>query len=467
MKTNNRKNDKDMATLDQIFGNTKLTENGDIAYSSTSNALLDVLFMTEYYQKHLEEVPSIGTDEKARLFAMFIRDPRFGLGRRDLGRTLMKNAGNTFAEIIMAGRYDDIWTMFRQDREMFHQALDFLFAEIQKGNELAKKWMPRYSSKNLMVAREIANYWGMNKQQYGHFIKADTTVEQKLSRHNDDEINFEHVPSLASIKYAHAFSTKETLKERYAQYMEAVKAGEKKLNVTTTTPYDLYKAADTLQANADIFFDKLEKISGSWIPVVDTSGSMQDGNDSFGKALSIGHYLAKCSTYAPNKVISFSSRPQLIELGVDKPETSYWGYSRSIRRGYSQYAKEINSMYTGDCSNTDFGAVMRMLQQLDRQNAPEYIVVLSDMEFDYGSNMSKDATMALFRKNNFPTKIVWWNFNSRNTTVPTKDSYGNVFISGYNPMLLKFLQASFDGASFLDILLDEYQKYLEKQVAVA
>lgn len=464
MKTNNRKNDKDMATLDQIFGNTKLTENGDIAYSSTSNALLDVLFMTEYYQKHLEEVPSIGTDEKARLFAMFIRDPRFGLGRRDLGRTLMKNAGNTFAEIIMAGRYDDIWTMFRQDREMFHQALDFLFAEIQKGNELAKKWMPRYSSKNLMVAREIANYWGMNKQQYGHFIKADTTVEQKLSRHNDDEINFEHVPSLASIKYAHAFSTKETLKERYAQYMEAVKAGEKKLNVTTTTPYDLYKAADTLLANADIFFDKLEKISGSWIPVVDTSGSMQDGNDSFGKALSIGHYLAKCSTYAPNKVISFSSRPQLIELGVDKPNTSYWGYSRSIRQGYSQYAKEINSMYTGDCSNTDFGAVMRMLQQLDRQNAPEYIVVLSDMEFDYGSSMSKDATMALFRRNNFPTKIVWWNFNSRNTTVPTKDSYGNVFISGYNPMLLKFLQASFDGASFLDILLEEYRKYLEKNI---
>ena len=467
MKTNNRKNDKDMATLDQIFGNTKLTENGDIAYSSTSNALLDVLFMTEYYQKHLEEVPSIGTDEKARLFAMFIRDPRFGLGRRDLGRALMKNAGNTFAEIIMAGRYDDIWTMFRQDREMFHQALDFLFAEIQKGNELAKKWMPRYSSKNLMVAREIANYWGMNKQQYGHFIKADTTVEQKLSRHNDDEINFEHVPSLASIKYAHAFSTKETLKERYAQYMEAVKAGEKKLNVTTTTPYDLYKAADTLLGNADIFFDKLEKISGSWIPVVDTSGSMQDGNDSFGKALSIGHYLAKCSTYAPNKVISFSSRPQLIELGVDKPNTSYWGYSRSIRQGYSQYAKEINSMYTGDCSNTDFGAVMRMLQQLDRQNAPEYIVVLSDMEFDYGSSMSKDATMALFRKNNFPTKIVWWNFNSRNTTAPETDSYGNIFISGYNPMLLKFLEAGFNANTFLDKLLDEYQKYLEKQVAVA
>ena len=126
--------------------------------------------------------------------------------------------------------------------------------------------------------------------------------------------------------------------------------------------------------------------------------------------------------------------------------------------------EKYESMYTGDCSNTDFGAVMRMLQQLDRENAPEYIVVLSDMEFDYGSSMSKDATMALFRQNNFPTKIVWWNFNSRNTTVPTKDSYGNVFISGYNPMLLKFVEASFDGASFLDILLEEYQKYLEKNI---
>lgn len=444
-------------TLEQVF-NKKLTENGDISYSSTSNTLLDVLFMTEYYQKHLDQVPNIGSDEKARLFAMFIRDPRFGLGRRDLGRTLMKNAGNTFSEIIVAGRYDDIWAMFHQDHEMFHKALDFLFAEIQKGNELAKKWMPRYSSKNLLVARKIANYWGMNKQQYGHFIKADTTVEQKLSRHNDDEINFEHVPSLASIKYAHAFSTKETLKERYAKYIEDVKAGKKKLNVTTTTPYDLYKAADTLQANADIFFDKLEKISGSWIPVVDTSGSMEDSNDSFGKALSIGHYLAKCSIYAPNKVISFSSRPQLIELGVDKPK-SYCGCP--INYEHSQYAKEINSMYTGDCSNTDFGAVMRMLQQLDRKNAPEYIVVLSDMEFDDGSSMSKDTTMALFHQNNFPTKIVWWNFNSRNITCPETDDYGNIFISGYNPMLLKFLKVGFDGKAFLEELLNEYQKYLD------
>lgn len=453
-----------MATLDQIFSDTKLTENGDLAYSSTGNVLLDVLFMTEFYQKHLNEVPNIGDDEKARLFAMFIRDPRFGLGRRDLGRELMKTAGNTFTEIITAGRYDDIWAMFRNDPEMFHAALDFLKAEIESGNELAKKWMPRYSSKNLLVAREIARYWGMNKQQYGHFIKADSTVEQKLSRHNDDDINFEHVPSLAALKYAKAFSTKETLKYRYAEYMEAVKSGEKKLNVTTTTPYDIFKNAGALQDNVDIFFDKLEKISGSWIPIVDTSGSMQDSNDSFGKALALGHYLAKCSTYAPNKVVSFSSRPQLIELGVTQPKSDYY-FSRGIIRGNSQYAKEINSMYTGDCSNTDFGAVMQLLQKLDKANAPEYLVVLSDMEFDAGSRHSKEETMRLFRQRGFNTKIIWWNLNSRHNLAPDRDSDGNIFISGYNPLLLKFLEAGFDGMKFLNKLLAEYKEFLKKNAA--
>jgi hypothetical protein len=53
---------------------------------------------------------------------------------------------------------------------------------------------------------------------------------------------------------------------------------------------------------------------------------------------------------------------------------------------------------------------------------------------------------------------VWWNFNTRATTTPETDDYGNIFFSGYNPMLLKFLKVEFDGTKFLDTLLDEYAK---------
>jgi hypothetical protein len=161
----------------------------------------------------------------------------------------------------------------------------------------------------------------------------------------------------------------------------------------------------------------------------------------------------------PNHVVSFSSRPQLIELGVTKPNKSHYCYNPfSCEDTESQYIREIASMYTGDCSNTDFGAVMKLLQGLDKENVPEYLVVLSDMEFDCGSSMSTLETMQYFKKLGVNTKIIWWNFNSRNTTCPETDKYGNIFLSGYNPMLLKFLENGFNAEAFLDKLLQEYKK---------
>ena len=443
--------------LDEVF-NMKLTENGDLAFSRVSyDSLLNILFLTEYYQKHLNEVPQLGSGELEQLFAMFIRDPRYGLGRRDLGRRLMSMTCVPVGDIIKAGRVDDLFAIEYNHETFFHNVLDYLKSEIEKGNELVKKWMPRYSSKYLLLARYIAKYWGMNKQQYGHFIKCNTT-ENKMSRHNYDELQFEHIPSLAMIKYAHAFATKAETKERYAQYLADVKAGKKDLKVSTTTVYDIYKNRDKI--DADLFFSKIEKISGSWIPIVDTSGSMCNSNDSIGKAYAIGHYLAKCSSYCPNKVVSFSSRPQLITLGQPVKVERYYWRQEGVDPSRSQYEKEIDSMYTGDCSNTDFGAVMRLLSQLDGE-MPEYLVVLSDMEFDMGSRSSKQETMRLFKEKGYKTRIVWWNLNSRNITCPEMDSDGNIFISGYNPMLLKFLGAGFDAKKFLGVLLREYAKAIQ------
>ena len=444
-----------MATLDELFS-TKLTENGDVAFNKVSftNPLLNILFGTEYYQNHLDAV-TIGSSELDQLFAMFIRDPHFGLGRRDLGRVLMKLSKVSLDNVIKAGRFDDVFAVFGITPE----ALDYAKKEIEAGNELVKKWMPRYSSKNLMLARAIAKYWGMNKQQYGHFVKCNTT-ENKLSRKNTDEIAFEHVPSLAMLKYYSRFSNGQDTKERFANYLADVKSGKKDLKISTATVYDIYK--NRAKIDADLFFDKLEKISGCWIPIVDTSGSMQDQNDSMGKALAIGHYLAKCSTYAKDKVISFSSYPQLLQLGVANEVSNHWfrhtSYTTQRLTGESQYEREIQSMFTGDCSNTDFGAVMELLKGLT--DMPEYLVVLSDMEFDCGSRQSKEELQQLWKENGYTTKIVWWNLNSRSFTAPEMDNSGNIFLSGYNPMLLKFLEAGFDGEKFLNKLLEEYKKQI-------
>ena len=98
--------------INEVF-NAKLTENGDIAFKKVSDDnLLNILFLTEYYQHHRDEIPYIGTSDKAKIFARFIRDPRFGMGRKDLGRTLMNMTECSFEEILKSGRADDLLSNF-------------------------------------------------------------------------------------------------------------------------------------------------------------------------------------------------------------------------------------------------------------------------------------------------------------------------------------------------------------------
>lgn len=419
-----------MTELEKIFA-VKTTENGDASFNTTGNHLLDLLFMSSYYEKHLDEV-HISNSDKEKLFSMFMRDARYGLGRRDLGRKLMYLSDVDAKNVVEAGRFDDL--LFDGRKEY----TDFIMNRAFIGDQLAKKWLPRLNSKNRNIALALCKEYKLTEKQYRRLIKCDTT-ENKLSRHRTNEIEFEKVPSLAMIKYYNRFLNGEDTCKRFNEYLENVKNGEKKLNVSTTNVYDIYRNANKI--DADLFFDKLEKIKISCVPILDTSGSMDDSNDSIGKAMSIAHYLAKSSTYANNQVISFSSRPRLMTIMGEN------------------YIEEIKSMYTGDCSNTDFGAVMNILKEL--KEFPDYLVVLSDMEFDYGSRQSKNELKQIWKENNCNTKIVWWNFNTRNTTSPEIDEEGNIYISGYSPMLLKYLETGFNGEEFLDKLLREYHNHIQ------
>ncbi len=447
----------------------KRTENGDKAYKTTGNNLTDLFFMTPYFEKHLDEV-TIGNSEKEKVFSMFIRDGRYGLGRRDLGRKLMALSKVDSLNIVKAGRYDDLWHIPTQEN------IDFLYDEVKSGNELAKKWLPRLTGKDRKYAKALCKMWNMTQQEYRAFIKCDSTTEYKLSyaeKDNEtplnelfnkgnykhplvDEIDFEKVPSLAMTKYLHAFSTREDTKDRFAKYIQDVKEEKAKVNVNTTNVYDSYKVAvggfvpmsieeDARELVANKIVDKaMLDVELDAITILDTSGSMEYGG-LIDKAYAIAYAIASKSTYAKDQVISFSSRPRLMQISGNTLKEKY------------------NSMYTGDCSNTDFGAVMKLLQKLNK--FPEYLVVISDMEFDYGSQQSKKETMKLFKQYEANTKIIWWNLNDRNKTVPEFDEYGNIYLSGYNMQILKLLENKFDMTTYIDKILEKYKKdidYIEK-----
>lgn len=442
--------------------NEKKTENGDVSYKSTGDNLTDLFFMTPYFEKHLDEV-NIGNTEKEKLFSMFIRDPRFGLGRRDLGRKLMELSGVDTYNITKAGRMDDLWHIPTDEN------IQYLRENISNG--LVKKWLPRLTGKDKRIAKALCKMWGMTEKEYRQLIKTDATVEYKLSYAvkengtplNDlfkegnyehplvETINFEEVPSLAMNKYLHAFSTRKDIKDRFGKYIADVKENKSKVNVSTSNVMDAYKNVKNVNNEAsEIISNKIidnETIGVELdaITILDTSGSMAWGSDCdykpIDKANALALAISSKSTYAPNQVISFSSRPKLMQIKGDT------------------LAEKYRSMYTGDCSNTDFGAVMKLLQGLNKY--PEYIIVLSDMEFDHGSHQSKKETMELFKKYEAPTKLIWWNLNERNKTVPEFDEYGNIYLSGYNLQILRLLENNFDMTTYIDKVLEKYKKDID------
>lgn len=437
---------KEIKGLFESLKNEKLTENGDKAFISTNNKMLDVFFGAPYLERNLSEV-KVGDTDIEKLFSMFMRDPRYGLGRRDLGRELMKQTGLTPAEIVLAGRYDDLYAIMGLEGDLI------TFKAAKEGNHLAKKWLPRYTSGKKAKSRavEIINNEKITVQEYQKIIKTDT-VENLLNEHSEKdlfgkpvysrrgEINFETVPSLARIKWSQKFQEI----DGYEDFIKDVISGDKKMTFKTGNAYDVYRAMknDLSDVETELLWKELDKVELSCLPIIDTSGSMNDSVDSIGKALSIGTLLAEGSTYLKNHFITFSDNPELVEIKGD-----------TLRNKFKNMSRANWDM------TTNLSAVFDLIKKADK--FPDYLIVLSDMEFNSGSRSSKDRLMKSLRDRGIDTKIVWWNFNTRNITVPDSDEWGNLFMSGYSPELLSILNLGFDAGEFLLEMLKDYHKKIQ------
>ena len=454
-----------MNNLEKLF-NMKLTENGDLAYKSSGNSVVDLIFLAEYFAKNPNEIPINNIaelpEEARRLLCMFVRDPRYGMGHRDYGRILFNLFSIPIDDIVKSGRWDDAWAVFELCAKsvisgnvayLAHSFYNRLKTECESGNELCKKWMPRLSSGEVSRrrAKDFCNYFNMSHKDYSKLIKANT-VENTLSNGSIFDINYEHVPSLAMMKYFETFKRKDG--ERFQKYLDDVKAGKKNVNFATGTVYDIYRNLDRLEGNAELFFEKLPKAPMSSIVICDTSGSMMNQYDSIVKALALTYYFAKNSTYAPDMFVSFSKYPMLVKLNG---------------RNMEEVFRNMRSTDWG--MNTDLGKVFDLLMSLEGE-MPEYLIILSDMEVDQGSGRSRERLMEKCKRQGIkPPRIVWWQLtDGRSRTVPELEG-DNIFMSGYNGTLLRYLEAGFDNEKFIEKLLLEYEKsigedslkkYLEK-----
>lgn len=455
--------------LKDAFNKTR-TDNGDIAYNSTKNDYLDVIFSIEKLKKNPKETPVFLNKEKEfdRWFARMVRDPRKingGMGQRELGRNLMVQVETEPLDMLISGRADDIfeagWKLYEYNKlSKGGKYWEFLGKILKRTDEIKEsndpeikmvlfnvtKWLPRINGKtseeNKLKARAFRDVLGLTANQYQKAISNHDTVESILSR-GEKVTNYETVPSLARLRHKTEFE-KDPL---YAVYMDKVSKGEAKITTGTMDVYDVaknYYEENITAIEADVFFNSFPKADlGKMIAIVDNSGSMYDSNKSFLKARAVGHYIAKNTSYLTNHFIKFSDNAKLLKLG----------------NNYETDMEVLNSF--SDVGSTDFGNVMNVLSRVTK-DLPDYIVVLSDMQFNVGSADSKDKAMKILRKRNPNLKIVWWNFDVDRATAPETDEYGNIFMGGYNANLLQFLELGFDGMKFIEKLVENYKDKIEK-----
>jgi hypothetical protein len=277
-----------------------------------------------------------------------------------------------------------------------------------------------------------------------------------------DNINFNHVPSVASSRYKKAFSRHtDKYKEWTAALVSDVKEVREsvKVNAGAVYPYDVIKGLINPYGSVSYNQSNLQHILAQWealpnfvgdaniLPLVDVSGSMTSkagGHQSksdvtcLDVAVSLGLYLADKNTGKfKDTFLTFSSNPQLLHLKgniLDKIKqmvTSQWEMNTNLHRALD---KILQTAVEG---------------KVFKAEMPKVLLILSDMQFDQCTTHDDSAMQMIARKYinsgyDVPN-IVFWNLNAHDNVPVKYDTRGAALVSGFSPSIVKaVLQAEMD-----------------------
>lgn len=443
--------------------NQPTTINGCPTNETSDDVLLDLFFQIGTYRNQDDKVvienfvKAFEHDSNLALRILFWnRDVRGGQGERKVFRTCMKflaNEGidlsNVIPHIPFYGRWDDLLIFI--DTPMQEAALNIIALGLEDRSALCAKWMPREKSSKAREALILRKHLGLTPKAYRKLLSSLTNVvESQMCKKEWDSITFSKVPSRAALIYRKAFE-KNTPK-LYNDYLLAVLSGEEKVNSSTLYPYDLtskvvdfsYRGMNpiTLTEAEQMLIDEqwkalpnyMEGSSDLILPIIDTSGSMYtEGKPSpIEAAISLGMYIAERNEGPfKNQFLTFSQQPEIVNI-----------------EGSNLSEKVGNISRAAWAMNTDLEAVFRLVlesavtHKLPQSEMPTMILILSDMEFDIGSNPNMTAyqnAAEMYKQAGYELpKIVFWNLNTLSNNFPVKsDSQGNAMVSGFSPSILK------------------------------
>lgn len=438
------------------------TTNGMKARKGTADACVDLFFKIGA-SRGKNIIPDftaarVQNPDVATRIALWARDIRGGAGERKLFRDILLDLVMTDTDRAIAmmrkipelGRWDDL-LIFEEDSVAEAVAFTMIADALKEGNGLCAKWMPRKGEE----AARLRSFLGWTPKFYRkRLVELTKVVEQQMCANDWDDINFNHVPSVASSRYKKAFARHTP---KYAEWVQKLVAGDTtaKVNAAAVYPYDVLKGLIGAYYQK---YDKsqLDHVKAQWdalpnyvgeaniLPIVDVSGSMMcpaGGYNSKSKttcldvSVSLGLYLAdKNKGKFKDTFLTFSDKPELLHLKgniLDKIKqmvTSSWAMNTNL---HAAMQKILDVAVKGN---------------VPQEEMPEVLLILSDMQFDQCTRYDDSAMQMIERKFTDAgykvPKIVFWNLNAHDN-VPVKfDKHDSALVSGFSPAIMKSVLAA-------------------------
>ena len=498
--------------MDALTNNEKsYTANDGTAYRTSSSTLVDLNFSVpalrqvavDFYGKSKHNRYFYGAHramdavEALRLFItsyeedplytmkwlMYARHIKLGLGERDVFRMMLTKIGDLHPEMALQfiigtelwnyGRWDDVLRIFFDTTSgILHDGLGELIANqfrrdvmgygLGDSISLLAKWMPSNNTSSKQKRSEaviLQSLLHLNVREYRKTLSRLrehlAVVDRKASLNQWNDINYNHVPSKANLKYRNAFLKHD--EERRKAYLASLQKGDGsvKINVDSMFLYDIVQAY--IENNGfwggslKPYDETLEQLWNAQespkdyddiLVIRDGSGSMGQqlsGNSSV-TALNVADSIALyCAQHNKNesfknRFITFSNRPQMVDISMCET-------LRDKLRRLHRF---------GDYSNTDIEATFDLIldtavkNHLRQEELPSACLIISDMQFDQATKHEDNTTVIESCRQKFEAlgytmpRLIFWNVSvyAHNTIPVQMHPSGVILVSGFSKSIV-------------------------------
>ena len=532
--------------MDALTKNEKsYTLNDATAYRTSGSALVDLNFSVpslrqaavDFYGKSKHNRYFYSADgtmdavEALRLFItsyeedplytmkwlMYVRHIKIGLGERDVFRMMLTKIGDLHPEMALQfiigtelwnyGRWDDVLRIFFDTTStILHDGIGELIANqfrrdvmgcgLGDSISLLAKWMPSNNTSSKQKRSEaviLQSLLHLSAREYRKILSRLreylSVVDRQASLNQWNDINYNHVPSKANLKYRNAFLKHD--EERRKAYLTSLQKGDDavKINANSMYLYDIVQAYVEKRGYwGEILKPYDETLEQLWnaqeapkdyediLIIRDGSASMCQrltGNSSV-TALSVADSIALyCSQHNKNesfknRFITFSNRPQMVDISMCQT-------LRDKLRRLHRF---------DDYSNTDIEATFDLIldtavkNHLRQEELPSSCLIISDMQFDQATQHEDNTTVIESCRRKFEAlgytmpRLIFWNVSvyAHNTIPVQMHPSGVILVSGFSKSIVDMvvsrelnpetaLKTELDAKySIVDTVLQDYVK---------